>query len=192
MAQGLLVLLVGRATKHQQEFQGHEKTYETILRLGMQTDSGDATGTPIRTAAIPAFNRSHVAEVLATFRGRLFQVPPAYSAIKVRGHPAYWWARRHEPVQLSRRPVQISELSLIDCQAQTITFRVECSAGTYVRTLGEAIAERLGTVGHLTALVRLRVGRWSLANAKPLDWFLQSDLQRLAHELLPIPSLPTT
>ena len=186
-AQGLLILRVGPATKHQQAFQGHEKTYEAILRLGTQTDTGDATGKPIRTAPLPAFDRGRVEQVLASFRGALSQVPPAYSAVKVRGRPAYWWARRRQPVTLSERTVHLADLVLIEWTPETITFRVTCSAGTYIRTLAESIADRLGTAGHLAGLVRLRVGSWSLDQAKPLSWMTQVTADTLARELIPVP-----
>jgi tRNA pseudouridine55 synthase len=186
MAQGLLILLVGLATRHQRAFQGHEKTYEAVLRLGTQTDTGDAMGTPVRTASVPALDRGRVAEILASFRGPISQIPPAYSAIKVRGRPAYWWARQHQPVTLSARLVHLSEMSLVDCGVETITFRVRCSAGTYIRTLAESVAERLGTVGHLTRLVRLRVGHRSVDEAKPLSWIVQATAETLAREVLPL------
>ena len=187
MARGLLVLLVGAATKHQRALQAHEKTYEAVLRLGTQTDTADATGRPVRTGPIPLLDRAMVVEMLASFEGRLFQTPPAYSAVKVRGRPAYWWARRQQPVALAPRPIQIFEATLIGLEEGTVTFRIRCSAGTYVRTLAEAIAQRLGTVGHLSGLVRLRVGEWSLDEAHALEWIAQATPQALSGCLLPVP-----
>lgn len=174
MAQGLLILLVGAATRHQRAFQAHDKAYEARLRLGTQTDTGDAAGKPVRTAPIPALDPRRVAEVLASFQGPLIQTPPAYSAVKVQGRPAYWWARRRHPVTLAARAIRLDELALLECGADAIRFRVRCSAGTYVRSLAESLAERLGTTGHLDELIRLRVGRWSLDDAKPLPWIAQA------------------
>lgn len=188
MARGLLVLLVGAATKHQRELQAHEKTYEAVLQLGTQTDTGDATGRPVHSGPVPFLDRSSVSEALASFEGWLSQTPPAYSAVKVRGHPAYWWARRRQPVSLAPRAVHIFDISLITLDAGTITFRVRCSAGTYIRTLGEAIAQRLGTVGHLNSLVRLRVGEWDLEAAHSLEWIAQATSEALSRHLLPISS----
>ena len=185
MAQGLLILLVGCATRHQQTFQAHPKVYEAVLRLGTQTDTGDATGAPVRTVPVPGLSREHVAKLVTSFQGPLSQTPPAYSAIKVRGRPAYWWTRRRQPVTLSTRIVHLSEMRLIDCDVQTITFRVSCSAGTYIRTLAELIAERLGTVGHLTKLIRLQVGHWRIEEAIPLSWITQATPEALAQNLLP-------
>ncbi len=174
MAEGLLIVLLGSATKHQQAFQAHEKTYEAVLRLGVQTDTGDMTGLSVRTASIPAFDQTDAIRIVTSFQGVLEQTPPRYSAVKVRGHPAYWWARRHQPVILAPRRVELFDLSCVGCTSDTIPFRVRCSAGTYIRTLGESIAERLGTVGCLSSLVRLRIGEWGVEEAQPLSWIAQA------------------
>jgi len=189
IAEGLLILLVGPATQFQRAFQAHEKTYEAVLRLGTQTDTADADGTPTRTAPIPALEREHVAQVLASFCGPLSQTPPAYSAVKVKGRPAYWWARRQKVVTLAPRVVHLAEMALVAFTPETVTFRVRCSAGTYVRTLAETIAERLGTVGHLAHLVRLRIGDWSLDDARPLSWLQDASPQMVAGQLKPCESL---
>ena len=189
MAQGLLILLVGSATKHQQTFQGHDKTYDAVLELGTQTDTGDALGSPIRTAPVPPLEGARVEEVLASFQGALLQTPPAYSAVKVQGRPAYWWARRQQPVALSARTVHIHRIALQRCSGTTVAFRVECSSGTYIRTLAESIAERLGAVGHLAGLIRLRVGEWSLDAAKPLAWLSDAGEDDIAREMHPVSAL---
>ena len=183
MAEGLLILLVGPATKHQQALQAHEKRYEAAVRFGTQTDTGDATGQPVRTAPVPPLDQRRVAEVLASLQGPLDQTPPAYSAVKVKGKPAYWWARRHQTVILPSRRVHLAELVMVGSEGETLTFRVRCSAGTYVRTLAESIADRLGTVGHLTRLVRLRIGDWTIDEAKSLAWIRESSPERIACEL---------
>lgn len=186
MAQGLLLLLIGPATKQQQRFQGHDKVYDAVLQLGTQTDTGDAMGAVVQTAPVPALERHRVAEVLASFQGPLSQTPPAYSAVKVRGRPAYWWARRHQSVVLASRTVQIAELSLVELASSRLTVRVRCSSGTYVRTLAEAIAQRLGCVGHLTGLVRTSVGRWTLDQACAFDWIADASPEAVAHCVHPL------
>ena len=186
MAQGLLILLLGGATKRQREFQTHDKVYEAILQLGVQTDTGDATGAPVRSAAVPPPQAAQVASLLASLCGPMVLTPPAYSAVKVRGRPAYWWARHHQPVTLSPRTVTIFDARLLDCGADTITFRVHCSAGTYLRTVAESLAEQLGTVGHLRGLTRLRIGEWSLEDAKPWPWMAQADAPQLRGEIRPL------
>lgn len=185
MAEGLLVLLVGNATKHQQAFQAHEKIYQGTLRLGTQTDTGDAMGALIRSLPVPPLTEAQVAAVLASFQGAFAHTPPAFSAVKVQGRPAYWWARRRRPVTLRPRVAQLSEIALMGWTADTVTFRVRCSAGTYIRTLAEAIAERLGTVGHLSGLIRLQVGRWSVGEAKSFPWIQQASAADVAGALLP-------
>ncbi len=186
MARGLLILLVGAATKHQHAFQTHPKTYEAVVRLGTRTDTGDATGKPIETAPVPSLDRQRVTQVLGSFQGRFSHIPPAYSAVKVKGRPAYWWARRQQPVTLAPRTVQLFELALLDIGSDTIIFRVHCSAGTYLRTIAESIAERLGTVGHLSALVRLSVGAWSVDEASSLEWIAHSSPSELAGRLMSV------
>ncbi len=188
MAEGLLILLVGGATKQQQALQGHDKVYEAVLQLGAQTDTGDAAGEVIRTAPVPPLDRARVQEVLAFFRGPLAQTPPAYSAVKVKGRPAYWWARRRQAVTLASRDVQIHDTALLDMTEETVAFRVACSAGTYIRTLGESIAGRLGTVGHVRRLVRLQIGAWRLADAHPLSWISATSPEAIAAALQPVSS----
>jgi len=188
MAQGLLVVLVGAATSYQQQFQAHEKTYEAVMRLGTQTDTGDAMGTTVRTAPVPLMDRGRLQEVLATLQGPWWQTPPAYSAVKVRGRPAYWWTRRHQPVTLTKRLAHLFEITLLDCTPETITFRVHCSAGTYIRVLAEVIAEQLGTVGHLAHLMRLRVGQWTVDEAQPLAWIAQASPEDVTSHLRPVMS----
>jgi tRNA pseudouridine55 synthase len=189
IAEGLLLLLVGPATRFQRAFQAHEKTYEAVIRLGTQTDTADAAGATLRIAPIPVLERGQVAAILASFHGPLSQTPPAYSAVKVKGRPAYWWARRKQSVTLAPRVVHLADMELVALTPETVTFRVRCSAGTYVRTLAETIAERLGTAGHLAHLVRLRIGDWSLDDAKPLSWFRDASPQMVAGQLKPCESL---
>jgi tRNA pseudouridine55 synthase len=190
MAQGLLILLVGSATRVQHAFQSHDKTYETVLRLGLQTDTGDAAGRPVRTAAVPALERRQVEELFASLIGPVSQTPPTYSAVKVHGRPAYWWARRRRPIALPARTIQILGLELLAMHAETITFRVRCSAGTYVRSLVEFMAERLGTTGHVAGLVRVRVGPWRIEEALPLSWVAAASREELIRQLRPVPPPP--
>jgi tRNA pseudouridine55 synthase len=187
MAEGLLVLLVGAATKRQQDLQTHDKAYDATVQLGIQTDTGDAEGRPVRTVPVPSMDAEMIGRVLREFTGPVTQTPPAYSAVKVGGRPAYWWARRRQPVALKPRTVHVAAMTLLDWTSPHLRIRVECSSGTYVRALGEAIAQRLGTAGHLTRLVRLRVGAWNLDDAKPLAWFASSTADAVTRELRPVP-----
>ncbi len=190
IAEGLLLLLVGAATRHQQAFQGHDKLYDALIRLGTQTDTADATGAVVRTLPVPPLQRSAIEMMLQSLQGPLVHVPPAYSAVKVKGRPAYWWTRRQQPVTLAQRTVHLTTLSLIEVREQTIRFQVHCSAGTYVRVLAERIAEQLGTVGHLAGLTRLRIGSWRLEQARPLAWFADASSETIRQALYPVPRSP--
>ncbi|HEX9779812.1 MAG TPA: tRNA pseudouridine(55) synthase TruB [bacterium] len=189
-AEGLLVLLIGGATKSQRECQRRDKTYEGVVRLGRQTDTGDASGAVVREAPVPSLDTAAIERAFEPFRGRLMQTPPAYSAVKVRGRPAYWWARQQRPVTLAARAVEIRELALLSFGPDTIRFRVRCSAGTYVRTLAESIAERLGTAGHLGALVRLTIGDWRLEEARTLEWIRGAEPDAVAGQVRPVEPAP--
>ena len=187
MAEGLLVLLIGPATKRQYALQRHAKLYEAAVELGVKTDTGDATGAVIQQAPVPVLDRRFVEDALASFLGTSAQRPPAYSAVKVQGRPAYWWARRHRPIELPDRTVHLSDVQLLELGARSVTFRVRCSAGTYIRTLGESIAKRLGTVGHLNRLQRIEVDHWHVGDAKTLAWIEQASPDLLAQQLRIVP-----
>jgi len=173
MAEGVLIILIGAATRFQREFQGHHKCYEALIQFGTQTDTGDAWGRPIRTMPVPPLQREQVEAVLSSFVGTSRQVPPAFSAVKVEGRPLYWWTRRGITKSAPARTVTITSLDLLELGPSTIRVRLICSAGTYMRALAEACAERLGTVGHVSQLMRLAVGPWDLSQAYELAWIEQ-------------------
>lgn len=179
MASGVLMLLIGGATKHQRAVQAHRKWYEAMIRLGTQTDTADAWGQVLRTASVPALTPDRVSAVLASCVGSLTQVPPAFSAVKVRGRPLYWWARRGRPVVAAPRTVEVFAIEFLELRDDRLTCRVECSAGTYIRALAETIAERLGTLGHVGGLIRLSVGPWTLAQALDLGWMATASSEAL-------------
>lgn len=186
IAQGLLILLLGAATKRQQEFQSHEKTYEATIEFGTQTDTADAMGRVIRSAPVPALEPARLTPILSSLTGSLVQQPPVYSAVKVHGRPSYRWAREGRPVVLRPRTVQVFEIALQALTDRTITVRLRCSAGTYVRSLAEVIAERLGTVGHVASLTRWRVGAWSLEEAVSFAWLSEAPLSDLTQQIQPV------
>lgn len=190
MADGLLVLLIGRATKHQQVFQGHDKTYEATIKLGVKTETADAEGAVTGSSPVPALDRARVAEALASFEGPLVQTPPAFSAVKVRGKPAYWWARRQKPVMLSSRTVAVYALSLLAFEGDCLDVRVACSSGTYIRTLGEMIAQRLGTVGHLTRLTRQSIGELALSAAVSFSFLKTASPEEIFAQVKPVDVAP--
>ena len=190
IATGVLVLLVGRATKCQQQVHAYRKIYEAVVRFGQQTDTGDAWGTVMAELPTPDLrDRRRFDEALQSCRGPLLQQPPTFSAVKVQGHPLYWWARRGQPKTAPARPVTVFSLELLEMGADRLRCRIECSAGTYVRSLAERMAQQLGSVGHVLELVRLSVGAWRLEEADAYDWLRQAPRDALITRLRPVDRL---
>ena len=169
MATGMLPLCFGHATKACGQLLGSSKCYRATLRLGSATDTGDAEGSIIREAAVPALDQRQVEAVLAGFVGDRDQVPPMYSALKRDGRPLYELAREGVEVVREARRIRIARLQLLAIEAQGLEFEVVCSKGTYVRVLGEEIAAALGTCGHLAALRRVWVEPFSSAPMVTLE-----------------------
>jgi len=181
-ATGVLIVLVGRATRLAQFLSGQDKHYDAIIRLGYATDTGDRTGTPLTT---PESDQHHqwteddIEAALASLRGEIDQVPPMYSAKKIGGKKLYELARRGEEVE--RKPVRvcIHEFAPIRPDGQLMkdnrdgTFdfhvRVVCSAGTYVRTLAEDFGKQIGIGAHVAELRRTQVGSFNIESAITLD-----------------------
>ncbi len=180
-ATGVLVILLGRATRLGQFLSGVDKEYEAIIRLGYSTDTGDLTGTPIPgpPAKPDAWTEQKIEAALQSLRGEIDQVPPMYSAKKIEGKKLYELARRGESVERQPIHVCIYEFAAIQPGGQLIkdnldgTFdfhtRVSCSSGTYVRTLAEDFGKRLYVGAHLAELRRTRVGDFSIDQAITLD-----------------------
>lgn len=161
-ATGVLVLMVGRATKLSNTLMDSEKIYQATLNLGMETDSLDVTGAPVKTAHVPQLSWEQVHSCLKSFEGEWSQLPPMFSAKKVQGVRLYELARMNVTVPRERVSVQLYRLDLIELEPTKLVFEVRCSKGTYIRSLGKEIAEKLGTVGHLSALRRLRCGPFGI------------------------------
>ncbi|MBO6506246.1 MAG: tRNA pseudouridine(55) synthase TruB [Kordiimonadaceae bacterium] len=170
MATGILPIGLGEATKTMPYIVDASKEYDFTVKWGVATDSADAEGEIIHSGGLTP-EKSAVEEVLGSFTGTIEQVPPAHSAIKVDGKRAYALARAGETVELKARSVEIQSLTLKshNADAGESHFSVCCGKGTYVRSLGRDIAEKLGTYGHLTALRRTRVGPFALKDAISLE-----------------------
>ena len=167
MATGVLPVFVGRATRGVEFFEHAEKTYETVLRLGITTDTEDITGTVLTRR--DAFVTGPMLEaVLTKFRGEILQVPPMYSALKVNGQKLYDLARKGKEVERKPRPITIHELTLLGMEADGVRLRVRCSKGTYIRTLCKDIGEALGCGGCMAALRRVQAGEYTIGEAVPL------------------------
>jgi tRNA pseudouridine55 synthase len=167
-ATGVLPLALGAATRLIQFLDESVKVYDATIAFGTRTDTGDPTGTPIGEAPPPTATREEVEEVLATFLGERMQTPPAYSAVKKDGRPLYSYARQGTPVDVAARPIRIHDLSVVSWEGAALRVRIECTRGTYARVLADEIATALGTVGHLSALVRPRSGPFWLQDALDL------------------------
>ncbi|MBN2865648.1 MAG: tRNA pseudouridine(55) synthase TruB [Thiotrichales bacterium] len=157
-ATGLLPICLGEATKVSGLLLESDKRYTATLKLGEKSDTGDTEGEIIQTLAVPELSKESIESALAKFMGSILQVPPMYSALKHLGKPLYYYARKGIEIERPARPITILALNLVSFTDNQIVFDVLCTKGTYVRTLGEDIAEALGTVGHLTALHRTQTG----------------------------------
>jgi len=177
-AAGLLVVVVGRATRLAPYAADWTKSYEGVIRLGRTTATDDATGpTAGASDAWQALDRARVEAALARFRGAYVQRPPAYSAVKVEGERAYRRARRGEPVALAARPVEVSALELVRFAPPDVAFRATVSGGTYLRGLARDVGEELGCGAHLATLVRTRVGPFRLEDGVMPERLTAGDLR---------------
>jgi tRNA pseudouridine55 synthase len=177
-AAGLLVVVVGRATRLAPFAAGWPKSYEGVIRLGRTTSTDDETGEVMVTSdSWRELARARVEEVLGRFRGGYEQRPPAYSAVKVAGERAHRRARRGEAVALAPRRVEVPELELVDLALPDLRFRATVSAGTYLRSLARDVGAELGCGAHLAALTRTRVGPFRLEDAVRPEVLERNDLR---------------
>ena len=168
-AEGVLVLGTGPDTKKLTDITTANKTYRAELTLGKATDTQDRDGKISAEEVVPELTKETIAAVLASFDGPQGQIPPMYSAKHVNGQRLYKLARKNKTVERAPVRISIEQISLLDYTEPVITFNVTCSKGTYVRVLGADIAAKLGTVGHLTALIRTSVGSYHIADAATID-----------------------
>lgn len=176
MATGLLPLTFGEATKFAADLLDADKSYRATLRLGMTTTTGDAEGDPVESRPV-AVTDDEIDATLMSFTGCIEQVPPMHSALKREGRPLYELARAGVTVERAPRPVEIRRLQRVARAGDELVLEVDCSKGTYVRTLAEDIGRALGCGAHLAALRRTRVGRLDLDGAVTL-----AGLEQLAPE----------
>ena len=174
-ATGVLPLLLGNATKISKYLINHDKEYEVLLQLGTKTDTADAEGKIIeeKDVNIDSLSEENVKKVLSTFLGKQKQIPPMYSAIKVNGKKLYQYARQGQEVEIKPREIEIYEIKLInlDKKQKQISLVVSCSKGTYIRSLCEDIADRLGTVGFMKELNRTKVGEFNIKDCVTIEEF---------------------
>ena len=173
LATGVLPILIGKGTKLSNYLMEHDKEYIATLKLGKKTDTLDAEGKVIEEREVDdnIFNKDKIDEVLNKFIGKIEHIPPLYSAIKVNGKKLYEYARNGQNVEVKPRQVEIYKINLlnIDKEQKEIKFKVNCSKGTYIRTLCLDIAEKLGSIGYMSSLQRTRVGRFKIENSVTID-----------------------
>ncbi|NLB49036.1 MAG: tRNA pseudouridine(55) synthase TruB [Erysipelotrichia bacterium] len=175
-ATGLLLVAVDSATKTFNFLDTNFKTYEASLLLGSKTDSGDLTGQIVETAPVPDIDLTNVQKLFTSLIGENLQTVPLISAVRVKGRRLYEYAHAGEEVELPKRIVEIKRLELISYKKPTLKFKATVSKGTYLRVLGEEIAEKLGTVGHLVALRRTHMLNMDVNKAKKVKQFTEEDL----------------
>ena len=191
LASGVLPLVIGKATRLAQFLSSAEKEYEADIELGVTTTTLDRGGDVVtrdRTRTVAEVTPQMIEDAVAEFRGTYLQQPPAFSAKKIDGGRAYDLARRNAPLQLQPVEVTVTALDVVEWRGTTLRLRLVCSAGYYVRSLADAIGERLGTGGHLAGLVRTRSGDFTLADAVGLD-MLDRRPDEAAARILPLSTL---
>ena len=168
-ASGLLIVTVNKATKVNQFIESLSKEYIATLKLGIKTDTLDLEGNVIDRKEVPILNEELIINTLNKFKGKIKQIPPMYSAIKVDGKRLYDLARVGIEIERKEREIEIYDIELLSFSNDEISFRVSCSKGTYIRTLGEQISEELNTYGHLISLTRTKGGNFKVEDAYKLD-----------------------
>ncbi len=173
LATGVLPLLIGKGTLCSKYLINHDKEYEVSLKLGIATDTMDAEGKVVEEKEVDEhiLSKENVEKTLSSFIGKQEQEPPMYSAIKVAGKKLYEYARRGEKVEVPKREIEIYNIELVGINkiSKEIEFKVSCSKGTYIRSLCTDIAKKMGTIGYMSGLERLKVGEFSIKNSIVID-----------------------
>ncbi|OGS37897.1 MAG: tRNA pseudouridine(55) synthase TruB [Elusimicrobia bacterium RIFOXYD2_FULL_34_30] len=169
LASGLLIVLIGAATKESEKFMSLKKRYIVKIQLGIKTDTGDLEGKVINKLEIPVLNKIKIEKVLKKFKGKIKQIPHIYSAIKYKGKKLYEYARAGIQVKIKPRIIEIYRIKILNYSTKELELEVDCSKGTYIRKLAEDIAEKLGTCGVVSKLIREKIGKYSIADSIKLD-----------------------
>ena len=174
MATGVLPVFVGRATRGVEFFEHAEKTYEATLLLGTTTDTEDTSGTVLEQKEVHV-SETEFLSILPRFRGKIMQVPPMYSALKINGQKLVDLARKGKTVERQAREIEIFQLDCVEFSGNTARLRVRCSKGTYIRTLCKDIGEALGCGGCMAQLRRVQAGEYTISEAVPLQVLLDAE-----------------
>jgi tRNA pseudouridine55 synthase len=186
MATGLLIMLIGKATRISQYLISLDKEYEGTIELGKTTDSQDAEGEVLETRPVPAFTEAEVKAAMQSFLGDQYQTPPMYSAIKIGGVPLYKSARKGEEVEREPRFIRVMSFELTRFALPHLDFRLRSSKGTYVRTIAHDLGNKLGCGAHLTALRRTATDRFNISQALTLDAIEAMPIPEIERHLIPM------
>ena len=186
MATGLLVMLIGKATRISQYLMSVDKAYEGEATLGVVTASQDAEGEVLTTMPVPELTEAQVREAMKGFLGDQYQTPPMHSAIKIDGVPLYKMARKGEEVEREPRFIRVMSFELLSFAPPRITFRLLCTKGTYVRTIAHDLGQKLGCGAHLSALRRTGSGKFDIAQCLTLEAIETMSLPEIEKRLIPI------
>jgi len=190
MATGVLVMLIGKATKLSSLFLSGNKEYVATMMLGATSDTGDALGKVAPTGRETALDEGLIRGVFKSFSGEILQRPPAYSALKVKGKKLYQYARKGIFVEVAPRLIVIRDMEILEIALPEITFRVECSKGTYIRQLSADIGDKLGCGAHLVALRRTRSGKFSIDEAISREDLMKMDIKALSERMIGYEDIP--
>ncbi|MBS0664364.1 MAG: tRNA pseudouridine(55) synthase TruB [Verrucomicrobia bacterium] len=186
MATGLLIMLIGKATRISQYLISLDKEYEGTIELGRTTDSQDADGEVVETRPVPPLTEAEARQAMQGFLGDQYQTPPMYSAIKIGGVPLYKSARKGEEVAREPRFIRVMNFDLTRFALPQLDFRLRCTKGTYVRTIAHDLGQRLGCGAHLSALRRTATDRFHISQALTLDAIEALSLPEIERRLIPV------
>src|SRR5467141_2370564 len=190
LATGVLVLLLGRATRLVQFYSGRRKRYSAVFRFGFATDTYDSEGEAQGPDSVPLLDAAVLERLAAERIGRFEQMPPSFSAKKVHGRPAYELARKKQPVELKAVEVELFEYKLLEMEGSIARFVIECSSGTYIRSLAHEMGQKLGCGAHLAEITRTAVGEFSLDQAITLEELAEAKRAgKFADYVIPLESL---
>lgn len=184
MATGLLIMLIGKATKLSQYLMSLDKEYEGTITLGSSTNTQDAQGDVVLSRPVPELDEAAVRAVMGTFIGDQYQMPPMFSARKIDGVALYKHARKGREIEREPSFIRISSFELLRFASPHLDIRLRCSKGTYVRTIAHDLGEKIGCGAHLSALRRTASDRFNLSRAIPLDEFERLDIAGVQSRLV--------
>ena len=192
LATGVLVLLLGRATRLMRFYAARRKRYTCGIRFGFATDSYDADGEALGPDSAPSLDRHQLEQLASQLTGRISQMPPSFSAKKIHGRPAHELARKKKPVELKAVDVEVFEFQLKEIDGPLARFTVECGSGTYIRSLAHDLGKLLGTGAHIAEIARTAVGEFTFDQASTLDELTAAaQARRLAERIIPLDKLLT-